>query len=135
MFNIRVSIVSIFQVLKFKVQLVLCIWLVTSYALAEKSEIYEPKGVFIQNSQNLRLDSDLNLDTDSYTNGPSYLLGESIEGQLDDRITVKRNAHFRRLGMSLRADTLDYDLVESLLNATGLKNIKKNGFNHYLKVK
>ena len=127
MFNIRVSIVSIFQVLKFKVQLVLCIWLVTSYALAEKSEIYEPKGVFIQNSQNLRLDSDLNLDTDSYTNGPSYLLGESIEGQLDDRITVKRNAHFRRLGMSLRADTLDYDLVESLLNATGNVTLFREG--------
>ena len=74
----------------------------------------------------LRMDSNLLLKSET-NSGPNYLSGDQIEGQIDDLIVVKKNAELRRMGMSLKADKLEYDLVEGRLDATGNVSLFREG--------
>ena len=47
------------------------------------------------------------------------MLGKKIRGQIDDTIIVETGAQFRKLGISLSANRLVYDLVQSELDAEG----------------
>ena len=77
-------------------------------------------------SNGLRLDSNLLLKSET-NSGPNYLSGDQIEGQIDDLIVVKNNAQLRRMGMSLKADKLQYDLVEGRLDAIGNVSLFREG--------
>ena len=74
----------------------------------------------------LRLDSNLSLKPET-NSGPNYLSGDEIEGQIDDLIVVNKNAQLRRMGMSLKADKLEYDLVEGRLDAIGNVTLFREG--------
>lgn len=74
----------------------------------------------------LRLDSNLKLRSESDA-VPNYLSGDEIKGQIDDSITVTNNAELRRMGMSLKADSLEYDLVEGRLDAVGNVSLFREG--------
>ena len=73
----------------------------------------------VVSEHNLRLDSGLTLKLNPNILSPSYLLGEKIRGQIDDTIIVETGAQYRKLGISLSADRLVYDLVRSELEAEG----------------
>ena len=77
-----------------------------------------PDSILSSNFE-LRIDSDLTLKLSPDINGPSYLLGEKITGQIDDKIIVENSAQYRKSGISLSADKLVYDLVNSELDAVG----------------
>ena len=62
--------------------------------------------------RNLRIDSGLTLKPRPDIVSPSYLLGEKIKGQIDDTIIVETGAQYRKLGISLSANRLVYDLVK-----------------------
>ena len=76
-------------------------------------------GLSVVSDHNLRMDSGLTLKLDPDIVSPSYLLGEKIRGQIDDTIIVETGAQFRKLGISLSANRLVYDLVKSELDAEG----------------
>ena len=98
----------------FKFILLIIFVFVTNYVYAgEKKNIYNDE-IFL----GLKLDPRLNLEKKS-NSGPSYLSGEEIQGQIDDFIVVKKNAQLRRMGLSLKADTLKYNLVQGELDAIG----------------
>ena len=80
------------------------------------SDVSDPGVV---SEHNLRLDSGLTLKLNPDIVSPSYLLGEKIRGQIDDTIIVETGAQFRKLGISLSANRLVYDLVQSELDAEG----------------
>ena len=61
---------------------------------------------------------------------PSYLLGEKIRGQIDDTIIVETGAQYRKLGISLSANRLVYDLVQSELDAEGNVTFSRGGALH-----
>ena len=73
----------------------------------------------VVSEHNLRLDSGLTLRLNPDSVSPSYLLGEIIRGQIDDTIIVETGAQYRKLGISLSANRLVYDLVQSQLDAEG----------------
>ena len=73
----------------------------------------------VVSEHNLRLDSGLTLKLNPNILSPSYLLGEKIRGQIDDTIIVETGAQYRKLGISLSANRLVYDLVQSELEAEG----------------
>ena len=77
-----------------------------------------PDSILSSNFE-LRIDSDLTLKLSPDIIGPSYLLGEKITGQIDDKIIVENSAQYRKSGISLSADKLVYDLVNSELDAVG----------------
>ena len=80
----------------------------------------ETSGTLLGRSANyLRLDSSLTLELGNGLDSPIYLLGNTIEGQIDEKISVENNAQFRKLGQSLSSDKLIYDLVENKLTADG----------------
>jgi LPS-assembly protein len=95
--------------------------------MGHSEDIYNFAKVISDDQIDLRFDSDLTLKLESSYAGPSYLLGDFIEGQIDDRITVKNNAQFRKLGMSLKADKLSYNLVESEIEAEGNVTLFREG--------
>ena len=80
------------------------------------SDVSSPSFV---SEHNLRLDSGLTLKLNPDIVSPSYLLGEKIRGQIDDTIIVETGAQYRKLGISLSANRLVYDLVQSELDAEG----------------
>ncbi|OUW06366.1 MAG: hypothetical protein CBD16_00225, partial [Betaproteobacteria bacterium TMED156] len=90
--------------------------------IADERKIYNEQSV----SNHLRLDTELRLKPES-SSGPNYLSGEEIEGQIDDFIIVKKNAQLRRMGMSLKADKLNYDLVDGELDASGGVTLFREG--------
>ena len=90
--------------------------------LANDLEIAHEQSI----TNGLRLDSNLLLKSES-SSGPNYLSGDQIEGQIDDLIVVKKNVQLRRMGMSLKADKLEYDLVEGRLDAMGNVSLFREG--------
>ncbi len=61
------------------------------------------------------------------TSTPSYLQGSRMEGLIEDRLTLIGNASFRQLGLSLKGDRLDLDLVSQDLEAEGSVELFKAG--------
>ena len=108
----------------FNVGLLLSINLVFSVpnVMAKDFEIIKNYSV----AYGLRLDSNLMLKSET-NSVPNYLSGDQIEGQIDDLIVVKSNAQLRRMGMSLKADKLEYDLVEGVLDAEGNVSLFREG--------
>ena len=96
--------------------------IVGAFSLQEKvlGEVYsDVSDSGVVSEHNLRLDSGLTLRLNPDSVSPSYLLGEIIRGQIDDTIIVETGAQYRKLGISLSANRLVYDLVQSQLDAEG----------------
>ena len=96
--------------------------IVGAFCLQKKvlGEVYsDVSGPSVVSEHNLRLDSGLTLKLNPDIVSPSYLLGEKIRGQIDDTIIVETGAQYRKLGISLSANRLVYDLVQSELDAEG----------------
>lgn len=84
--------------------------------------------------QGLRLDSRLNLGpsmlgpfggADSGT--PQYLYGQKISGTFDDEIRLLGSAEIRQFGASVRADSIQMDMVEGELLAEGNVRLFREG--------
>lgn len=82
--------------------------------------------------QGLRVDPRLSLQaparvglTDSET--PMYFFGETVDGQVDDTITLVNKAEMRQLGTSLKADRIDFDLVPNRIRAEGNVQLFREG--------
>ncbi|MEN9794610.1 MAG: LPS-assembly protein LptD [Pseudomonadota bacterium] len=82
--------------------------------------------------QGLRVDPRLSLQaparvglTDSET--PMYFFGETVDGQVDDTITLVNRAEMRQLGTSLKADRIDFDLVPNRIRAEGNVQLFREG--------
>lgn len=60
-------------------------------------------------------------------NTPTYLQGDRMEGLMEDTLTLVGNASFRQLGLSLKGDRLDLDLVSQDLDAEGRVELFKAG--------
>ena len=82
--------------------------------------------------QGLRVDPRLSLQaparvglTDSET--PMYFFGETLDGQVDDTITLVNKAEMRQLGTSLKADRIDFDLVPNRIRAEGNVQLFREG--------
>ncbi len=58
---------------------------------------------------------------------PTFIFAEEIEGNPDNRVTLKRNAEIRRDGNLLRADTMVYDVADDTVKAFGNARIIKPG--------
>ena len=82
--------------------------------------------------QGLRVDPRLSLQaparvglTDSET--PMYFFGETVDGQVDDTITLVNRAEMRQLGTSLKADRIVYDMVPNRIQAEGGVQLFREG--------
>ena len=109
---------------KIKSLLLLSLKLFLLGALVHNEKIFASPDEFSDklsgpSANDLRLDSSLTLELGNGLDSPIYLLGNTIEGQIDEKISVENNAQFRKLGQSLSSDKLIYDLVESKLTADG----------------
>ena len=96
--------------------------IVGAFSIQKKvfGEVYpDVTSLGVVSEHNLRLDSGLTLKLNPDILSPSYLLGEKIRGQIDDTIIVETGAQYRKLGISLSANRLVYDLVQSELEAEG----------------
>jgi LPS-assembly protein len=75
----------------------------------------------------LRIDPRLSLEPPTGQATPSYLSGRQLQGQFDDTIRLIGNAEVRQLGLSLKADRIDLDLVQNQLSAAGGVQLFREG--------
>lgn len=75
----------------------------------------------------LRIDPRLRLEPPAGRPTPSYLSSRSLLGELDDAIALIGDAEVRQLGLSLKADRIDLDLVQNQLTAQGGVQLFRQG--------
>ncbi|MFZ9813043.1 MAG: LPS-assembly protein LptD, partial [Burkholderiaceae bacterium] len=75
----------------------------------------------------LRLDPRLRLEPPLAGDTPSYLSSRTLDGVFDDVISLIGNAEVRQLGLSLKAERIDLDLVQNALAAQGDVQLFRQG--------
>ncbi|MBM3375675.1 MAG: LPS-assembly protein LptD [Betaproteobacteria bacterium] len=91
--------------------------------LAQSSAPREGQGLRLP----LRMDPRLRLEPPLAGETPSYLSSRNLEGMVDDAIALIGNAEVRQLGLSLKADRIDLDLVQNALAAQGGVQLFRQG--------
>jgi len=96
--------------------------------LAEAPPAPVPLAELVQPSLGLKFDPVLNLEPPSTSSEtPVYIFGRQIDGQTDDLLSARGDAEFRKLGMFIKGDYIQHDLVQDELFAEGSVKLFREG--------